>query len=130
MTIAPASRILRFLNFIIDLFIYTILVSFLLFSIQKFTGYLITPTSKRFLSLVFYFLYYLVFELLIKTTPGKIITKTKIITDNEEIPSSKIIIDRSLLRLIPFEPISILFNTKKLSWHDRFSKTRIVHIIN
>ncbi|MBI9060103.1 MAG: RDD family protein [Labilibaculum sp.] len=71
------------------------------------------------------FLYYLTFESIFKTTLGKLITRTKIIRqDNEEVNFVDILL-RTLCRFIPFEQLSFLAE-KPAGWHDKISETRII----
>jgi len=74
--------------------------------------------------LLFYFVYFILFEYQFGVTPGKIVTKTKVLTDDNRKPSLKNIIIRTLCRLIPLEAISFLACTA--GWHDSFSKTQVV----
>ena len=84
--------------------------------------------NSRILCLALYLFYYLIFELTIHTTPGKLLTKTKIVSNDNETPAFDAIVIRTLLRIIPFEPISIFFSDQKLCWHDQFSKTKLTYI--
>lgn len=124
------SKRTRFLNFIIDLIIFSILGTIILVVLKTTTDLLNDEynLNSRILSLVLYLLYYLVFELTLYTTPGKLLTKTKIVSNDNETPAFDSIVIRTLLRIVPFEPISIFFNDQKLCWHDQFSKTKIIHI--
>ncbi len=73
-----------------------------------------------------WFIYYFFFESNFKRTPGKFITKTKVLDICGAKPTKVQIMQRSLSRLVPFEPLSG-FGTKKWSgWHDRWSSTMVV----
>ena len=126
------SRGIRFVNFIVDLIVFAIIASTLLFIIHSTTDLYNDENrvANRIFSLLIYFLYYLIFETLLKTTPGKLVTKSRIVEENGETPTNSSIALRSILRLIPFEPLSIFFSKNKSCWHDRFSKTKIIRIIH
>jgi uncharacterized RDD family membrane protein YckC len=87
----------------------------------------IARENVKWISVVFYFFYYFLFEYLKGQTPGKIITKSKVIsvTDNRNYFFTQIL-SRSLVRFIPIDILSYLFSTRGL--HDRISKTTIIKI--
>jgi uncharacterized RDD family membrane protein YckC len=66
--------------------------------------------------------YYNLFEIFFRRTPGKFLTNTIVSTTDNSKPSIPTIFLRTLLRLVPLEFISFLFSA---NWHDRFSKTRV-----
>lgn len=68
--------------------------------------------------------YYVILESINQKTLGKIITKTKVVTNDGEKPSLARILMRTLCRLIPFEYFSYLVTVNGL--HDRLSRTRVV----
>lgn len=83
-----------------------------------------------FLALLVQFLYYFGFEAAFQKTPGKFITGTKVIMADGEKPGLGSIAKRTLIRLVPFEVIS-MYTGKSLSekgtwWHDRWAATRVV----
>lgn len=114
---------LRFLNWIIDSFVW-LCMAFILtlpFSTkitwQKMLCYIIIFTS--------YILYYYLLETKYQKTLGKFITKTKVVKNSEERPSKSDIIVRTLLRIIPFfDSASYLFIRNGL--HDRLSETKVI----
>jgi uncharacterized RDD family membrane protein YckC len=71
-----------------------------------------------------YFLYYFIFELLFSRTPGKFLTGTKVIDENEKKPSLKTLLIRNACRLIPFDGFSFLVVQR--GWHDSISKTDVI----
>ena len=83
--------------------------------------------NVKWISAVFYFLYYFIFEYFKGQTIGKMITKSKVIssTDNNEYFFLRIFI-RTLTRLIPFDILSYIFTSRGL--HDIFSKTEVVNL--
>lgn len=71
------------------------------------------------------FLYYALFESITGKTPGKWITKTKVVTTEGYEPGSMNIIGRTLCRVIPLDGISFFF-TNGVGWHDSISRTRVI----
>lgn len=69
-------------------------------------------------------IYYNVFEILFARTIGKFITGTVVVNEFGEKPSHENILIRSLCRLIPFNPLSVLIMGR--GWHDSISKTYVV----
>lgn len=125
----------RFLNFIIDVVSFFVIMMILGFflgiafmtSIQndpdKGSGGLI-----QLLFLLLYFgtivLYYTLLEGSKGKTLGKLITKTKTVQiDGSPIGYQKAFL-RSICRFVPFEFISILFG--KMMWHDQWTYTMVV----
>ena len=135
----PASIQKRFFNLLIDylaIFHLAILVGFVLGTLFVITGNneLITGDQNIFknsfvkilLSLSIIFFYYFICETFLKgKTLGKYATKTQVRKISGEKPSTRDVFIRSLLRFIPFEPISFLFGKK--GWHDEFSNTQVVN---
>jgi uncharacterized RDD family membrane protein YckC len=121
----------RFFNFIIDSILFTIIaiaiVSILVRYHPAFKVY--NPQNNRILAFILYFLYYFLFEIAVLSTPGKIITKTKV-SDNRTFtrPSILKIFIRTLCRFIPFEALSIFLDENNLTWHDKISKTTVIKI--
>lgn len=68
--------------------------------------------------------YYNVLEIFTARTIGKLITQTMVVNEWGEKPSHENILIRSLCRLIPFNPISVLLLGR--GWHDSISKTYVV----
>lgn len=125
----------RFLSFYIDMFVITIIYYPALYIYTKLVkgmeALLHFPDLN--LAIVFMiigvFLYYMIFEGLLKTTIGKKIMGLKIIgLENLPIRQKMIqVLVRTLSRLIPFEPISLFLTEEgKTMWHDRISKTKVV----
>jgi uncharacterized RDD family membrane protein YckC len=78
------------------------------------------------LALLIAFTYYLVLETATQgRSLGKWITSTVATRDNGEPISVRDAAVRSLCRLIPFEPLSVLAGQP---WHDSFSHTRVVRL--
>jgi len=69
-------------------------------------------------------IYYNVFEILFARTVGKFVTQTIVVDEHGENPHHETILIRSLCRLIPFNPFSVLILGR--GWHDSISKTYVV----
>ena len=121
------GSVIRFLNFIIDFFVWLILVAIISFII----GLFVQTTDQGIIQFFEYILifgtfigYYAIMEIKFQKTIGKFITKTKVVKMNGEIPGNSDIISRTFCRLIPFDRISFLF--VKNGIHDFLSKTKVV----
>jgi len=117
----------RFLNFIIDLFVWSIIITIISIIIEPF----ITTTDKLTYNIIAYLLifgsyvaYYSIMEIKFQKTVGKFLTKTKVVKMNGEKAENLDIVARSFYRLIPFDRISFLF--VKNGIHDFLSKTNVV----
>lgn len=75
---------------------------------------------------IFYFLYYFLFEFLVGRTPGKFVTKTKVVNINGEKPGIKNILIRTVSRLIYLDLMSFLLGS--VGMHDKFSKTYVANV--
>jgi hypothetical protein len=82
------------------------------------------PNVER-LSIPFIFFYYFAFETLWQRTPGKFITGTKVLTYDGTKPAAKTIALRTMVRFVPFEPLSLL-GKEAYGWHDKWSGTVVV----
>lgn len=104
-----------------SIYFFSITVFILLFKNQ------IAQENIKWISIVFYFLYYFLFEMMLGQTPGKMFTgsKTVSITGNREYFFIQILI-RSLTRFLPLDMLSYLFSYRGL--HDWISKTTIVKL--
>lgn len=120
-----SSRVRRLINFSIDFFIiinsFSCLVAYLAIS-KEWSG--IFEHWWRFSvgSIIFYYIF---FEGLLSRTPGKFITRTKVIMKDGSKPDLGQIILRTLIRLIPFEIFSFI-GKNPLGWHDKWSNTMVV----
>ena len=121
-----ASAGKRFANYIIDLigfFAFAFIVGIIL-GLLGLTG-LIKDINETVFGILLIFIYYNLFEMMFAQTPGKFITRTKVITEDGQRPDASVILRRSACRLIPFEAFSFL--GKDRGWHDTISKTRVVN---
>jgi uncharacterized RDD family membrane protein YckC len=71
-----------------------------------------------------YFGYYISMECAWQQTLGKMITKTKVVTMTDDVPTNGDIIARTFCRFIPFDSISFLFTRQ--GFHDSISKTTVI----
>jgi len=84
-----------------------------------------SPIADWLLTISIFFLYYFAFEVIWQRTPGKFITRTKVVTPDGRKPATYAIAVRTLARLVPFEPLSFL-GKEAYGWHDKWSCTTIV----
>jgi len=124
------KRCTRFINFIVDFLCFIFITTIIFFVIGRYIDASIIENgySNRLLSILIYLTYYTVFESVFSTTPGKLVTKTKVVEKNTNSISFSTAVIRSVSRIIPFEPISIFFSANKLSWHDKFSNTKVIKV--
>jgi uncharacterized RDD family membrane protein YckC len=76
--------------------------------------------------LAFYVLYFVSFEVISGRTPGKVLTGTRVVTNDGRALSIPTALIRSLCRMIPFEPMS--FSLGETWWHDSLSRTQVVRL--
>ncbi len=74
------------------------------------------------------FVYYATAELLFHRTVGKALLHTRVVTADDNLPSSGQLLLRTLCRFLPFEPLSLLFSGRSLGWHDTLSGTKVIHL--
>jgi uncharacterized RDD family membrane protein YckC len=114
-----ATRGTRFANLFID-YIFIMICVFVL-------TLLFGPTNTG--GLIGYpviFAYYLFFEGIFNATPGKMITKTRVVRVDGGKPSFGQVLGRTFARFVPFEAFSYLSDNSP-GWHDRWSGTRVVN---
>jgi uncharacterized RDD family membrane protein YckC len=68
--------------------------------------------------------YYFLCEATTGRTVGKLVSGTRVVTESGGKPTTLQILQRTLSRMVPFEPFS--FFGPSTGWHDRWSKTRVV----
>jgi len=117
------GRTLRFINFLIDSAVFFSLLVFLLYIFKN----VIAQENVKWISAVFYFLYYFLFEFFIGTTVGKIITRSRVasVTKNKNYYFIKIMA-RTLIRFLPLDLLSYLFTYRGL--HDLISYMTVIKI--
>lgn len=112
------SKTVRLTNFVIDTVVYLVFMYLLLLLFRS----IIDKQNVKWISMACYLLYYLIFEYFGRRTIGKMITKSKVISEDGEQNRFFIrILGRTLMRFIPLDILSYLFTTK--GFHDRISKT-------
>lgn len=124
MNMQPTSATRRFFNMVIDYWIFPVIVTFFLAFMMSLG--LINYIDFQPLIIIISFLQVIVFEQLFGQSVGKMITRTKVVTENGDKPSFGQIIVRNLARLIPFEAFSLLAKNP-VGWHDSLSKTVVVN---
>lgn len=134
-----ASLGLRFVNYIIDIICYYLLIFIIIFVMSFFAriyesdliiGFLVDFINGRFIFYIFsylmLFLYYYSSELFLNgRTIGKYVTGTKAVTILGGKLSNSVLLKRTFSRLVPFDGLSF-FGTN--GWHDSWSDTRVVKI--
>lgn len=133
-----ATRNHRFSNLVIDTIVFTI-ITYVFFALIP--GFMPEPPKiikldadywrymiiLQSLQILIAMILYVIFEYFFGQTPGKMVTKTKVVDRNGHKPNLGTIVLRTLLRLIPFEAFSF-FNVPDKGLHDYLSKTRVVII--
>lgn len=113
-------------HFFADYFLFIILIhtisSFTLSSNVFNLNFIILNNS---LTVLGYPIYYFIFELIWQQTPGKYLTGCKVIDEYGNKPTWQSIALRSIIRIIPFEPISNLYDNC-YGWHDKWTRTWVV----
>jgi uncharacterized RDD family membrane protein YckC len=128
-----ASGEKRFLNYLLDM-VFFYLFCVLLGTVLGIVFAVVSPSSiswlnndnkitSYILAFIFMSIYYVVQEGMTGRTLAKLITKTKVIDQNGQIPDFKTILLRTLCRFIPFDALSFIGSE---GWHDTLSKTRVV----
>ncbi len=75
---------------------------------------------------VLYFVYYVALEFTTGKTVGKMLTGTVVRSDNGNRISFGQAVGSTLIRFVPFEPLSCLVATKGYGWHNRWSGTVVI----
>lgn len=124
------SRKARFAHYIIDVFIMILIFSkYIFFLPRSFTRALEEIFGDRLATFVLFFvvstIYYLVFEGIFKTTPGKYLLQNRVVSHQSEKVRFSQIVARTFSRRIPFEAFSF-FGVN--GWHDSLSKTGVVKL--
>jgi len=112
-------------NYLIDSFCFSLIIMTGAFVFDGWLG-MITEDGSPLLGILFlvlYFLYHLLFELLRGKTPGKYLTRTRVVNSVGEKPGLKQLIVRNLCRLVPFDNLSFLFGK---GFHDGLSGTIVI----
>jgi len=110
----------RLINFVIDMVIIYLVLGLLFQNMSE---------GVELILFIGIFLYYFLFETFLQKTPGKFITRTKVVSLDGSKSTPGTIALRTLVRFVPFEAISALGTSKsgRTWWHDRWVKTRVVN---
>jgi len=121
-----ASKTQRFLNRVVDNISIVVFMVFLLFLLGAIGSNALNFVHPVIFILVAYFSFYIFFELVFQQTPGKMLTKTKVVTHKGQEPNFGDILLRTVSRFIPFDLLSFLGDGP--GWHDTVSNTRVIDI--
>ncbi len=129
-----ASTGQRFVNYLIDALILYGVSELLskLFFVSFSANYLDAGNDTFLLFLAIFInygilvLYYTCFEAFLKgKTPGKYLTKTRAVMDDDSVIKFNPALLRNFIRIVPFEPFSFFGSTGR-GWHDRWSDTKVI----
>lgn len=121
-----AEKGTRFLHNIIDTigFYFVVFLSAMILD----EGLGIMPEGGSDWFVIYFFFLYVMFHALFEhffgKTPGKFLTKTKVVKKDGSKPTFWNTLGRNTARLIPFDPLSYLFSDR--GWHDQISDTYVV----
>lgn len=133
-----AGRWRRFFNFVIDYSCYNVLGAL---AMVPYAAYLYAQggdaalarmeetsfLSDLAIAALMLLVYYIPMEALFGATIGKFVTGTRVVNERGGKPTLGQVIARSFARLIPFEPLSVLFmDEDKRGWHDSLAATYVV----
>ena len=136
--IEPAGRWRRFFNWLIDYVCFTLLsmVALMPYVVWLYLrggeaalDSLETPNLLRDygIGIAAMLLYYIPMESIFGFTVGKLVTGTRVVTEDGGKPRWGQIIGRTFARFIPFEPFSLLFSSdERRGWHDSLPKLYVV----
>ncbi len=127
--LVPATRLRRMSNMLIDYLAMGVLAEVVIVLLRQILGEQtmsdIESAPDFVFAAVLFSLYYTPLEALTGRTLGKLITGTKVVSEDGGAASFARILGRTLCRLVPLDPISFL-GVDARGWHDRWSKTRVV----
>ena len=120
----------RFINFLIDnIFCYLLGMAFgitvMLIFKEKGMNHLQSGCVANIYSILISLLYYSILEYKFGFTIGKLITKTRVVTEFGGNISFLQALGRSFSRFVPFEPFSC-FGKESRGWHDSWSNTFVI----
>lgn len=131
-----ASKQVRFLNFILDLF-FIYLFSLIVYNLAGFVEFhgdfeyysdwidSFDMSQRLLFQTVLWFFYYGLTEQFLNRTFAKFFTKTIVVLEDGSRPRFIDILARTAIRLFPFEPLTFL-RGRELGLHDEYSKTFVV----
>lgn len=133
-----ASHGRRLAGYVADMFVLNILASAGLTG-ARLLGWLGPPPTEPppqsyLLTLLLFILglhvmYYFLFETLTGRTPGKMLCQTRVMRLDGEDPTAGTALLRTLVRFVPFEPVSFL-GALNAGWHDRWTGTCVVRRVD
>ncbi len=110
-----ASKLQRILNYLID-------SSILFLTINELIN--LSTISSYLMAVIFCIAYYTIFEFMGGFTLGKLMTGTRVISNNDSPLKLKQILIRSLIRSIPVDAFT--FFSKTPGWHDAWTDTKVI----
>jgi len=127
--INQASAARRLANFLVD-YVGYLAFSFLIGLAISLSGStvaleLLESAPDIVLSLVLMIIYYVSLETIFARTLGKLLSGTRVISEDGSKPGFLQILGRTLCRFIPFEIFSFLGESGR-GWHDSISKTYVI----
>lgn len=70
--------------------------------------------------------YYTLMETFTGKTIAKILTKTSVVNYEGKRPALMVVLVRTIIRVVPFEPLSF-FNREASGWHDKATETIVIY---
>lgn len=129
---ATASKSKRFINYLIDLAFFFILIIVLVFVFEYlgvgfFADESMNPIVDRVISSIIMAIYYIILESSLNgKTIGKYVTKTRAVTIDGKPLTLRNVVARSFSRIVPFEAFSFLGDDPSKGWHDKWSDTKVI----
>jgi uncharacterized RDD family membrane protein YckC len=128
--IKVASQGKRFINLLIDTacyYIFSFGIGVILGATGLYTILNVDEWNNIIFSISIVSSFFIFFETIWAKTPGKLVTKTRVIMkDDKSKPLFGTIVLRTLCRFIPFEAFSFLGSKNPQGWHDTLSKTVVI----
>lgn len=115
----------RFGNYLADTIVFYLLIFGLTIIFDSGTMSQETADLLGIIPFFFYFLFLTLFEFACGKTPGKFLTRTKVVKQDGTRPNFLNLLGRNAARLIPFDALSFLFADR--GWHDSLSGTYVVY---
>ncbi len=124
----PASKPQRLVDFMVD-WVMMCVVFFVIGIVLALLGYgeVVSEVPDVVYGVCGMLLYYLPLEALGGRTIGKLLTGTRVVTETGGAPSLGQVLARTLMRMVPFEPLSFLGSSSS-GWHDTVSHTQVVRV--
>lgn len=124
-----ADKGTRFGNYILDSLSFFFVIFLHAMVLDSWLGIMPEGGSNWF-GVYFFFLYVMfhaIFEYYFGKTPGKFLTKTKVVKKDGSKPTFINILGRNAARFIPFDAFSYLISER--GWHDQISDTYVVYVV-